>query len=162
MNRYLIILIANILLSLFQTSFLNELFGTYLNFNLILAFSFSFLLLDEDELSVFSAFTGGLMLDMLSLGFVGSYAMFLTISLYISYLVKRYIFKSFVFQLILVFIFSVLYKSFMFYLNGGGIVVINIYLLISHLGTTFFASVFYLLNSYIKERFLKHEYRLNK
>jgi hypothetical protein len=102
------------------------------------------------------------MLDMLSFGFMGTFALVFTLSLYISYLVKRYIFKSFVFQLVLTFIFSIFIKMFTMYLNDGNYFVISLLVLFSHLGTTSSAAIFYLLNSYVKERFLKHEYKLIK
>jgi rod shape-determining protein MreD len=161
MNRYILVIVTNIFIALFQTSFLNELLGPSLNFNLLLAFSFSLLLLNEDDLSLFSAFTGGLMLDMLSFNIIGSYTIVFILALYISYLIKRYFINNFAFQLFLTFIFSIVFKMFQLFLNDGGIPVLSILLLLSYFGTTLIAVAFYLLNSYVKERLLKHEYKLN-
>jgi hypothetical protein len=86
----------------------------------------------------------------------------LTLALFISYLFKRYIFKSFVFQLVLTFVFSVLFKFFMIYMSNGDPLNIDLWILLSHIGVTLFAAGFYLLNAYVKERFLKHEYKLIK
>lgn len=160
MNKYFAILVINIILSLLQVSFFNEVFGAFINPNFVIAFAFSLLLLDEEDTSIYSAAVGGLLLDLVSFSTTGLFMLVYSVMLYILYLIRRYVFKNFWFQLIVIFILNFISRDFDNYLNGKHLFENFGQFVISSLLTVFITLMFYALNSYTRDRFIKKEYKL--
>ncbi|HLC93811.1 MAG TPA: hypothetical protein VJG85_02225 [Patescibacteria group bacterium] len=113
MKKYLVIFFVNIVLVLFQNSFLFVFLGGEANPNLILAFAFSLLLLDKSEEALFSAFVGGLLIDLLGFTMPGLSSLVFLLAIYIGLFIKKYLFKSWVLQLIVLMLSTYLGKQYL-------------------------------------------------
>ena len=160
MKRITYVIVATMIISIFQTSFFYGILGASFNPSLVLAFTFSLLLMDEDELSMISAFVGGLFMDMLTFWVIGTYTLSFTMILYGLYLFRKYIFKNFTIQMVLIYFAFIIEKIFQNYLSQRVLSSDLILFTASALFGTLATLVFYFINSYIKERFMKSDYRL--
>jgi rod shape-determining protein MreD len=110
MRKYFIVTIVNIILIFLQESFLVELFGVAFNPNLVIALGFSLVLVDEDDLALFSVLIGGLFLDLLSTGIIGLSSLVLVLLLYMAIQARKTIYRGVFTQLIFVVITAIIYK----------------------------------------------------
>lgn len=156
-NIYTAIFLANVFLVLGQNSFFNELLGNYLNPNLVLAFAFSILMIRDSEYSFFSAFLGGLFIDLSSMGILGISPVFFTFVILISYIIRKYFSRVPVLHMTLFFVYAVFYKYLM---NFGGD--FDLLKSLAGSGTSIIAvGLFYLLNRYLALRYSSGEYKVN-
>lgn len=110
MRKNIGILFTCLIFVIVQESFLFEFFGASLNPNLIIAFCFSFMLMDDYEGALFTAFMGGLFHDFLGVGIVGLSSMILVLALVFSQWVKKTIFRGMWVQALFIVGFTVVYK----------------------------------------------------
>lgn len=127
-SKVIFIVFFNLILSLLQTSFFGELVGNVFVPNLILAFSFALMFKDLKNLSLMSAFIGGLIIDFLSFNIVGISPLVLVGSLYIFSIVRRHLSKDwpvsflvhslslFVYDLLLGNLKPIMYKKYLIFL----------------------------------------------
>lgn len=139
MKQFMYIILINALAGIFQLSFFNRLFGGHIaNPNLILALAFSLFFLGMYERAYFSALFGGLLLDLMSFNTVGLSSLILIFCLISSYLVKKYIFKGWVMQVLSLLITYFIYQ--------GLVESLDIKMLFGAFFTLVFGLLFYLIN----------------
>lgn len=102
MKRIVFLVTINLILALFQSSFFPQLFGVYYNVNLIFAFAYAFLASNKIKEALISILIGGLILDLLGFSIVGFTSLILTVLLYLAIFIRKYVFKSWVLQVVLV------------------------------------------------------------
>jgi hypothetical protein len=113
MKRILTIIFINIILVLAYTSFFSELVGPQLNPVIVLSFALSLLFMDKREEALLSAFTGGLMMDLLSNTIPGiTPALFLFVVQFV-FFVRNYVFRNWMLQLFLTALSAYAYKMFL-------------------------------------------------
>lgn len=93
MKIFLVILI-NIVFGVIQTSFFSGLVNNLFVPNLILILAFSLMYKDLNELSLMSAFVGGLILDLLGFNIIGLSSLAMVGSLYLFSIIRRHVSKS--------------------------------------------------------------------
>jgi hypothetical protein len=140
MKRFIILFALNIVLVLIQNSFLGELFGFSYSPNLVLALAYSLFFMDLNDLSLMSGFIGGLLLDLFGFSIVGLSALTITGTLVLFTYVKRYLFRGWTSNLVLVFLAQIVYINM---LIGAGSLPRPV--IISGLSTLVFSLGFYLL-----------------
>lgn len=141
MKKFLVITFVNILLVLLQSSFLRELVGPSNTPNLVLAFSFSLFFMDFEDMSLMSAFIGGLFLDFFGFSIVGLTPLIITGSLLLFTFVKRYLFRGWVSNVLLVFLAQIIYLGMI-----SGVFSLNPPALYSATSTLLLSLVFYFIN----------------
>ena len=156
-KRFLTVFILVFVLSITQTSFFNELLGITYNPNIVLALAFALLLADQFELSMFAGLIGGFLIDLTGFGVIGISSLSFVIVLLISHLIKRYVFKSFAFQMFVIFGLGLMLKLIAFK-GGGGFWELN---LVSVLLTILMTLIFYSVTQYLILREMKSEYKIN-
>ncbi len=149
MRRYFLVFTITFILSLLQTSFLSELMGSEATPNLILSLAFALLIAEQFDLSMFSAVAGGIFLDLSGYTLIGINVVLSVFMVMIVYLIRKYVFKNFYFQVFMVFLASVLYDMFIFE-NGFRV----------RLNALFFL-LMYLSVQYTFLRDLRSEYKVN-
>lgn len=157
MKKFLIIVFVNILLVLLQTAFLRELVGASATPNLVLAFSFSLFFMDLENLSLMSAFVGGLLLDLFGFSIVGLTPLVITGSLVLVTFVKRYLFRGWISNLLLVFLAQLIYLGVI-----SGAFSLDSTALYSSTTTLFLSLAFYLINQNFTWFFDQRGYRFSK
>ena len=130
MKKILYLIFINMILVLVQNSFFSELLDVTFNPNLVLAFGFAFLFSNQEEDGSFSLLIGGPFLDLLSFNMLGVSSLTFLVLYELSILIRKYVSKGFVIQLLLVFISSIVYilvSSFNYpqFANYFGIVVVS-------------------------------------
>ncbi|KKS21866.1 MAG: hypothetical protein UU80_C0018G0002 [candidate division WWE3 bacterium GW2011_GWA1_41_8] len=143
MKKYISLSFINIVLVLLQTSFLFEFFGSAANPNIVLAFSFSLLFLGRKEEALFSAFVGGLLLDLSGFTIPGLSPLIFLSSIYLGIFIRKYIFKNWSLQFVTVMLSTFLYKQFVGFSQN----LFTIEAVTGLLLTAFAVFIFYLLNS---------------
>ena len=115
MNRkiYLKFFAITLFLSLLQTNFLNILLKFPVPV-LIFTFSLALLSLDGLERAYFSAFVGGLFLDLLGDGLLGPSSAFLVLFLLLVFFIKKYIFDSLFLYVFACIVFSLVWEFLFF------------------------------------------------
>lgn len=88
-KKHLLLTFTLVILGLFQTSFLFELFGE-VNPNIILALVFAFLYASKTEDALFSAFVGGLIIDLMTSNILGISSLALVVFTLAAGLVRKY------------------------------------------------------------------------
>ena len=111
MKRFFSLLIINIFLVLLQNSFFSEIFGVALNPNLIVGFAFALFFLDREDLYLMSGFLGGILLDLFGFSIVGLSALVITGILILFNYIRRYLFKGWVSNIVLVILGQILYVT---------------------------------------------------
>ncbi|MBP7927821.1 hypothetical protein KAZ57_01605 [Patescibacteria group bacterium] len=71
MKKFIFATLLGLLIALFQTSFLNELFGVYLNPNWLLSIVFAFLMVNRFNDALYLSIVFGFILDLFGVGPVG-------------------------------------------------------------------------------------------
>ncbi len=156
MRKYIVLLIVNFILLIFQSSLLLEIFGAELNPNILFALAFSLILLDEHELAVLSGFIAGLLLDLNSNHIIGTSLLFVIIMIYITILFKKTFIRGWLFQLILLFL-CVLFYKFIFSLN---LFVLTAPVFYSGILTILISIAFYFVILRYQRKFLSIEFRI--
>lgn len=109
MKRFFVLLIINIVLVMLQNSFFAELFGANSNPNLVLAFAFGLFFLDREDFYLMSGFLGGVLLDLFGFSIVGLSALVITGTLILFSYIRRYLFKGWLSNIVLVFVAQITY-----------------------------------------------------
>ncbi|MBI2414240.1 hypothetical protein HYV31_00135 [candidate division WWE3 bacterium] len=104
MKNILILVFINLMLVLFQDSFLANLLTFDFVPTLLLALSFGFILSDKEDLSYKSAFIGGLLSDFLDFRIVGESSLILVVCLFLFSLFRRYVSKNIISNFVGVFV----------------------------------------------------------
>ncbi len=94
MKKYVILSMINIVLVLFQLSFFPKLVGNALAPNLVLAFAFTFLLYGGLGFALFTAFFGGLLVDLLSFSHIGVSPLILCLLLMLTKIVRKHLIRN--------------------------------------------------------------------
>lgn len=110
MKKILYLFLINLVLVLFQTSFFSEIFGINLNPNLILAFGFAFMFVNQEEEGRTSLLIGGILLDLLSFSTVGLSSLTMLVLFELSILVRKYLARGILTQLLVIFVSTILYS----------------------------------------------------
>ncbi|MFZ5425295.1 MAG: hypothetical protein ACOZAO_05860 [Patescibacteria group bacterium] len=100
MNKVIFLVVLNLILALFQDSFLPVLLGASFAPNLIFAYAYSFTLLGLKDTSYLSLFIGGVLLDLLGLPVLGTSSAVFIILLTFSHLLNKYLLQGFSLHLI--------------------------------------------------------------
>lgn len=156
MRKNLSILIISLIFVIFQESFMLEFFGSALNPNLIICLCFGFMLIDDYEDALFTAFIGGLFYDFLGVGIVGLTSFILILFLAASQWVKKTIFRGAWVQILFIIITTLFFKVAMTYPDF----VYSSRVLMSGVFNVAVALVFYALLEKARKRFLSAEYRI--
>ena len=155
-KRFLTVFIVIFVLSILQTSFLNELLGTIYNPNIVLALAFALLLADQFDLSMFAGLTGGFLIDLTGFGVIGTSSFSLVLLLLIAHLIRRYVFKSFMLQIFVFFGLGLLLKLISFEKESGfwesNLVAVSITILVT--------LIFYIVTQYLILKEMKSEYKI--
>lgn len=106
MRKYVVLIFVNILLATLQLSFFSKLLGNGYAPDLILAFAFAFAFLDMNEEAYFSAFAGGLFLDLLGFNIVGSSSVLYVGSVVLFLVVQKFISKGMLVKILGFLVFS--------------------------------------------------------
>lgn len=110
MKKYILLTIALLLTVLFQESFLLEMLGPRVNVNVVVSLIFVLILINKDQEALISAFTGGLILDLISVGIVGVSSLVLVLLVHVSLLIRRHLSKGITVHILLLMLGSVVYK----------------------------------------------------
>lgn len=100
MRKVLTLILINIILGLFQTSLFPVLFGKESYINWILVFCLSWILINAPITALKTAFVGGIVLDILNGARLGLSPFILTLGVYLMLLVRSYLFRGFIPNLI--------------------------------------------------------------
>lgn len=103
---YILLLLA---LILFEKAFIFEIFGKFTP-NIVLALAFALSSVENYQMSLFVAFFGGLLSDLSGFSLIGFYTFFYTCSVFLSSLIKKYVFRSMYAQVFMMFISYVVYR----------------------------------------------------
>lgn len=151
----IIILITNIVLVLFQTSFFNILFGDY-SPNLIMAFAFAVVFTLKGEYKYLSGFIGGLFFDLLTFNIIGLTSVILILTMIMSYIIKKFFISRTYMNIVLVFISSIIFD---FIIVSGTL--FNVELLVRALLTSIVSIIMYFFIYTLSKRVNKDSYFLN-
>jgi len=111
MKKVLFLTLVNLILIIFQDYFFIEFFGAGLIPNFVLSLSFAFLVLDLGEAALTSALLGGLIIDLFGIGIIGQNTLIFVLIILIANLLRTYISKMLILQIILLIIATVIYKG---------------------------------------------------
>jgi len=156
MRKYLFITVLNLIIILIQESFSWEFFGNALNPNFIIAICFAFIIIDDHQGALYSAFIGGLWLDLAGVGVVGLSSFTLVFLLALAIWVKRVLFKGTWFQVLMVIASTIIFKLVMNYPD----LTYSWKLFFSGLLGALVSLGFYLILSKTRRRYLSFEYRI--
>lgn len=156
MRKYFIIFIINLIIIFLQESFLVELFGPFLNPNLIIGLGYAFLLSGDDDLALFSLLVGGIILDLLGTGIIGLSSLVLVLLMLISFQVRKTIFRGILNQIIFIVISVVIYKM----LSSYPPLIYNFRLVVSGAISAVIAVIVSQILIKFKERYLSFEFRI--
>ena len=156
MRKNLGILLISLIFVIFQESFMLEFFGSALNPNLIVCVCFAFMLIDDYDGALFTAFMGGLFYDLLGVGVVGLASFILILFLAASQWVKKTVLRGAWVQILFIILATVFFKTALAYPDF----VYNTGILVSGVINVFISILFYGLLIKIKNRFLSTEYRI--
>lgn len=156
MRKYLLITTLNLILVLVQGSFIWEFFGSLLNPNLIIALCFAFLLIDDHQAAMFSAFIGGLWLDLAGTGVIGLSSVVLLVLVSSAMWIRRTLFKGAWVQGALIIGSTIMFKLILNYPD----LFYSWMLLIAGGLTCLFSFIFYLVLGRTKQRYLSFEFRI--
>jgi rod shape-determining protein MreD len=140
-KNYLVITIFLFILVLFQTSFFSEIFGRFLNPNLVIALVFAYLVMDKAQEAFFSAFVGGLLLDISGNTIVGLSSLILVSIIIFTLLAKKLVQKGGILLTVILLIAFPVYTMIINYPNY----IISLGLLIGALSTLLTGYIFYLI-----------------
>ncbi|OGC70417.1 hypothetical protein A2415_01295 [candidate division WWE3 bacterium RIFOXYC1_FULL_39_7] len=104
MKKILLLSLTGIILIIMQTSFFSVLFGNEVNPNLVFAFCFAFLLLDDLDSALMSGLVFGTLFDILSGTTIGFTTLILILAIYGGYLFNKQVLRgkrSYILMLIL-------------------------------------------------------------
>lgn len=144
------------LLSLLQNSFFSQLFGVGMNPNFILLVSFALVLTEDEDNGLYTALIGGLLQDLSGFEIIGTVTFVNVLMTAILIFAKKYLFKNFVFQIILLYFLN--FFHFLIFVSGvdGKIK----FALLSSLFNTVIFLGFYLIFGYFSSRETKSKYRI--
>ena len=156
MRKYLLITILGLVLTLLQESFTWEFFGAAINPNLILAMCFAFLLADDRRGALYSAFIGGLWLDLTGVGIVGLSSFVLVLLLVIASWIRNTLFKGVWIQVTVIICSTILFKLIMSYPQ----LVYSWKLFAAGTLTTLTSLAIYWVLDHTRQRYLSFEFRI--
>lgn len=156
MRKYLLITIFILLTVLIQDSFSLEFLGPALNPNLVLALSFAFLLVEDRQSALYSAFIGGLWIDLLGVGIVGLSSFIFVLMIIIASWVRRRLISGLWVQMVLITVFTGIYKLIVNYPNFN----YSWSLVLSGLLTLLIMNLVHIVLSRYKTRYLSFEFRI--
>ncbi|MBT6401785.1 hypothetical protein HN803_08290 [candidate division WWE3 bacterium] len=157
MKKNLTVTFINIILVLIQGSFLRELMGPEIAPNLVIAFAYSLLFMGFEDISLTSIFMGGLFLDLFGFNIVGLSPLVLTGSLILFKYVKKYLFRGWLSNIVIVFLAELIYSFVIFGFSQGLFSTWR-----GALSTLIFSLIFYMLNQRFKNFFGRAGYSFNK
>ena len=94
MGKITLLTLLGIVLVILQTSFFSVLFGNEINPNLIFAFCFAFLLLDDLNSALISGIVLGTIFDILTGSTIGLSALLLVLGIYGAYYFERHVLRG--------------------------------------------------------------------
>ncbi|HSX39208.1 MAG TPA: hypothetical protein VLI92_01310 [Candidatus Saccharimonadales bacterium] len=140
MKKIGVLIFVNILLVILQNSFFNELFSAKFNPNLVMAFGFAFLLMNDEEVGLSSLLIGGLVYDLLTFVTVGFSSFLFLILFELCVIATHYFSKSLPFKFLLLFISATIYTFFAVSNSFGSALVVAALTLLTSI-------IFYLLDA---------------
>jgi len=156
MKKYLFITIFNLVAVLLQESFSWEFFGQAINPSFIVAISFAFLMVDDHPGAMFSAFIGGLWLDLVGVGIVGMSTFALVLLLVLAMWIKKSMVEAAWFQAILIIGATIIFKLVISYPE----LTYSWKLFFSGILTSMISLGFHYILSRTKHRYLSFEFRI--
>jgi hypothetical protein len=87
-------MLISIVFVILETSFFSVIFGNEVNPNVIIAFCFAYLVLDELDSALLSAIVFGTAYDIFSLNLIGVTPVFLVLTIYLTYILERNILRG--------------------------------------------------------------------
>ncbi len=156
MRKYLFITIINLVIILLQESFSWEFFGQTMNPSFIIAISFAFLMIDDHPGALFSAFIGGLWLDLVGVGIVGLSSFALVLLLAVSLWIKKSMVGAIWFQATLIVGATIIFKLIISYPE----LIYSWKLFFSAVLSSIISLGFYYILSRTKHRYLSFEFRI--
>lgn len=156
MRKATVLIILNLILVIIQESFFLELFGPSLNISLILALAFGYFLSNQEKEALDSALFGGLVIDLVNPNIIGLSSLLFVVLLLIAGVIKRYFFKGFGFQLVVVVLSVCIYKLVISYPK----IHFAQELVISGIMTFILSFMLHLLINKITHKFKSIEYRI--
>lgn len=154
MKRVIAFIIINLILVLIQESFLGNLLGTFTP-NLVLAFAFSFLILNLDDIGFMNAFIGGVLLDLFGFETIGLSSLVFVGSLMMYFFIRKYLFRGWIFTIFSSFVVNILYLYVVSGFSASSRLLIN-----SSASTALFAMFFFFSIRNLSGYFDNSEYRL--
>ena len=124
--KKLVYILMLLILSLIEKSFLGELFGAF-SPNLILALAFALGSSQKYDLALFTAFFGGLFVDLASFNIFGLTTFTYTVGLFLSSLIKKYVFKGLHAQFFMLFLVYLTYQVVLTYVTRSHLFVLNFF-----------------------------------
>ena len=110
MRKIILLVILNIVFTLFQESFLLEFFGSVINPNLILCLGYAYFFANDTQGALISLLLGGFFIDMSGTGIVGITSVIMILVLLFSIFVRRSLFKGAGIQALLIIVATVVLK----------------------------------------------------
>lgn len=156
-RKVLTITFINIILVLFQGSFLRELMGPELVPNLVLAFAYSLLFLGFEDISIMSIFIGGLFLDLFGFTIVGLSPLILTGGIILFRYIRKYLFRGFISNIVIVFLAELIHSFMILGLSHSFFSTWRL-----GLTTLIFGGIFFLINQKFKTFFGRAGYTFSK
>lgn len=116
-KKYFTLSLLIFTLVLFQTSFFPVFFEKGLNPVLVISLIFALFLLDRTKYALFSAFIGGVLLDILGFTLLGSSSLVFVLCIMATILIRKYVLKNAISQSILCISSVLIYSVFITYPN---------------------------------------------
>ena len=157
MRNFITLFSVNLILALLQSSFLRELVGVSFTPNLVIAFAASLFFMDLEDLSLMSALLGGIFLDFFGFSIVGLTPLIITGSLVLFTFVKKYLFRGWISNVVVVFLTQVVYMGL---ISGQFSSASSV--LYSAFATFIFSIIFYFINQGFSEFYGESGHNLGK
>lgn len=159
MKNFSILLIFNLLLVLFQVSFLTEFVSSKYMPNLILSFSYSFILMNLIDEALCSALIGGIIFDMFGFGTIGVSSFAVCTVDFAAYYIRKLFFGSKIIQSLFIFpSFIIVYIT----QNLEKSLVFDLTLVLGFVSTYIFCWFFYYINTKVLKFSSNAELYLNE